>query len=113
MRRDHGTVSKWVVRGLRTLFVVTLGAAFCLTGMTAVFLTTGFVNVTPNCAMGHLAHPSPFNLFGSNCVKPPGYMPWMVVFGVIGSAVGLLFALGALHVFSRIRLRRWPTELAA
>jgi hypothetical protein len=106
-RRDDGTVPKWVVRGLQTVFVVASGVAFFLAGMTTVFLATGFVNVTPDCVAGHLAHPSPFNLFGNGCVKPPGYMPWMVVFGVVGAAVGLLFSLGVLQLFSRIRSRRW------
>ena len=95
------------------MLVVAVGAALCLTGMTAVFLATGFVNVTPDCVMGHLAHPSPFTLFGDDCVRPPGYMPWMVVFGVVGAAVGLMFALGVLQLFGRIRSRRWRTKLAA
>ena len=113
LRRDDGIVPKWGVRGLQTVFVVALGAAFCLTGMTAVFLATGFVNVTSDCTMGHLAHQSSFTLFGNDCVKPPGYVPWMVVFGVVGAALGLSFAMGVIHLFSRIRSRRSPTELAA
>ena len=56
-RRDDGSVPKWVVRGLQTGFVVASGAAFFLTGMTAVFLATGFVSVTPDCVMGHVAPP--------------------------------------------------------
>ncbi len=113
LRRDDGIVPKWVVRGSQTVFVVASRAAFFLTGMTAVFLATGFVNVTPDCVMGHLTHPSPLELSGNDCVKPPGYMPWMVVFGVVGAAVGLLFVLGVLQLFSRIRSRRWRTKLAA
>jgi hypothetical protein len=106
-------VPKWVVRGLKTVIVVASGAAFLLTGMTAVFLATGFVNVTPDCVMGQLAHPSPFTLFGNACVKPPGYIPWMVALGVVGAALGLSFALGVIQLFSRIRSRRWRTKLAA
>jgi hypothetical protein len=113
LRRDDGIVPKWVVRGLQTVFVAAVGAAFCLTGMTAVFLATGFVNVAPNCAMGHLAHPSPLTLFGNDCVKPPAYLPWMIVFGVVGAALGLSFALGAIQLISRIRSKHWRTNLAA
>ncbi len=94
------------------MFVVASGAAFCLTGMTAVFLATGFVNVTPDCTMGHLAQQSSFTLFGNDCVKPPGYIPWMGVFGVVGAALGLSVAMGVIHLFSRIRSRRWRTGLA-
>ena len=97
------------------MFAVASGAAFFLTGMTAVFLATGFVSVTPDCVMGHMAPPpGPFDFnLSDNCVKPPGYGPWMVVFGIVGAAVGLLFALGVLQLFNRIRSRRWPTKLAA
>jgi len=54
LRRDDAIVPKWVVRGLQTAFVVALGAAFCLTGMTAVFMATGLVNVSPHCVRGYL-----------------------------------------------------------
>jgi hypothetical protein len=113
LRRDHGVVPTWVVRSLQAVLVVALGAAFSLTGMTAVFLATGLVNVTPDCVMGHLARPRPFTLSGNDCVKPPGYMPWMVVFGVVGAAVGLALALGAIQLLSRIRSRRRRITLAA
>jgi len=105
-------VPKWVVRVLQTVFVVSFGAAVCLTGMTAVLLATGFVDVSPNCVRGHLAHSSGF-IVGNDCVKPPGYVPWMVVFGVVGAALGLLFALAVIQLFSRIRSGRWRARLAA
>lgn len=95
------------------MFVGIAAAAFCLTGMTAVFLATGFVNVAPNCVMGHLAHPSPLTLFGNDCVKPPGYDPWIAVCGVVGAAVGLTFALGVIQLFSLTRSRHWRTRLVA
>jgi hypothetical protein len=107
------SVPTWVVRSLQAAFVVALGAAFSLTGMTAVFLATGFVNVTPDCVMGHLAHPGPLTLSGNECVPPPGYTPWMVVFGVVGAALGLAFALGVIQFLSRIRSKRRRITLAA
>jgi hypothetical protein len=113
LRRDDDVVPKWVVRGLQTLFVVSLGAAFSLTGMTSVFLTTGFVNVTPECVSGHLTQPSPFNLFGNECVKPPGYMPWIVVFGIVGAAVGMLLALRVLQLSAAFDLGAGEPKLTA
>ena len=82
--------------------------------MTAVFLATGFVSVTPHCVMGHMAPPpGPFNLnLSDNCVKPPGYGPWIIVFGVVGAVVGLMIAVGLLNLFGRIRSRPSRTKLA-
>jgi hypothetical protein len=107
-------VPKWVVRGFQAAFVAVSGAAFCLVGMTAAFLVTGFVSVSPDCVMGHMAPPpGPFDFnLSDNCVKPPGYGPWITVFGVVGAVVGLLIALGLLNLFGRIRSRPWRTKLA-
>jgi len=102
-------VPKWVVRVLQAVFVVAFGAAFCLTGMVAV--SHPFVNVSADCVNGQLPHPSPFTIFG-DCVKPPGYVPWMVIFGVIGAALGVLLALGLIQLFGRIRPKSWRTKLA-
>ena len=110
LRRDDCIVPKWVVRGLQTVFVVAVGAAFSLTGTTAVFLATGLVNISPDCVRGYLARPNLIS--GHVCVLPPGYGPWMVVFGVVGAVAGLLIALGALQLFSRIRSRHSRTKLA-
>ncbi|MGD0381851.1 MAG: hypothetical protein ABSC30_17925 [Acidimicrobiales bacterium] len=104
---------KWVVRGLQRVIVVASGAALCLTAMTAVFLATGFVTVTSDCVAGHRAHPSPFALFGTACVNPPGYMPWMVVFGTVGAALGLTVALSVIRLFGRIRSSRRRYQLGA
>ena len=112
MRRDDDTVPRWLVRGLPTVLVVASAAALGLTGMTAVFLATGFVTVTPDCVAGHRAHPSPLTLFGDACVNPPGYMPWMVVFGAIGAALGLTMALSVIRLFGRIRSGRRQCHLA-
>ena len=109
-RRDDGAVPKWLVWGLKTAFVVAMGAAFSLTGMTAVSLSTGLVNISPGCVRGYLAQPNLIS--GHACVLPPGYGPWMAVFGVIGAVVGLLFALGLVQVFGLIRSRRSRTRLA-
>jgi hypothetical protein len=103
---------KWVIQGFQAACVVVSGAAFCLLGVTAVFVATGFVNVTPDCVKGQLAHQNPLTIFGA-CVPPPGYGPWMVVFGVIGAALGLLLALGVIQLSGRIRSRRGRTTLAA
>lgn len=103
-------VPNWVVRGLETVFVVSMGAAFSLTGQAAVFLATGLVNVSPDCVSGHLARSNLIS--GHACVLPPGYGPWIAVFGVIGAVVGLLFGLGVIHVFDLIRSRRWNAKPA-
>ncbi|MGA2521730.1 MAG: hypothetical protein ABSG81_13065 [Acidimicrobiales bacterium] len=78
--------------------------------MTAVFLARGFVNVTPDCVHGHLDHPGQLMLFGNDCVRPPGYVPWMVAFGIVGATAGVLLAVGALHLVGRLRARYGPTR---
>jgi hypothetical protein len=103
-------MSRWMVWSLRTLFVICMGAAVSLTGITAVFLATGLVDVSPDCVNGYMARPNLIS--GHACVSPPGYGPWMVVFGVVGAVCGLLIALGAIQLFSRIRSRHWRTKLA-
>lgn len=109
-RREDCIVPKWVACGLRTVFVVAVAAALFPTGATAVFLTTGLVNVSPECARGYLARPNLIS--GHACVLPPGYGPWMVVFSVVGAVTGFVVALGALRIFSRIRSRHSRPELA-